>query len=70
MLEQSIAIVDDDGRVIGGALNETMPPSDVAPQIRTDDPFLTAGWGFVGPILEMLAVQDAEAGTRAERRLP
>ncbi len=61
VLEQSIAIVDDDGRVIGGALNETMPPSDVAPQIRTDDPFLTAGWGFVGPILEMLAVQDAEA---------
>jgi len=60
-LAQSLAILDDEGHVIGGALNETMPPAGVPPAFRRDDPFLAAAWGFVGPILELLAVQDAEA---------
>jgi hypothetical protein len=61
VLSQSLAILDDRGEVIGGALNETMPPADAAPAMRTDDPFLSAAWGFVGPILEMLLEQDDEA---------
>ncbi len=40
ILAQSLAILDGKGRVIGGAFNETMPPFDVAPPFRKDDPFL------------------------------
>src|SRR5262245_27985184 len=46
-LAQSLAIVDQQGQVIGGALNETMPPLDVSPAYRQNDPFLTAVFSFV-----------------------
>ena len=59
--EQSLAIVDSTGQVIGGALNETMPPLDVSPAFRQDDVFLTAVFSFVEPILTLLSTQDAEA---------
>jgi hypothetical protein len=39
-LAQSVAIVDGEGRLIGGAFNETMAPFDVEPPFRKDDPFL------------------------------
>jgi hypothetical protein len=62
-LAQSLAIVDQTGQVIGGALNETMPPLEVSPVFRQDDPFLTAVFSFVTPILTLLSTQDAEALT-------
>jgi hypothetical protein len=60
-LAQSLAIVDQRGQVIGGALNETMPPLDVSPVYRQDDPFLTAVFSFVEPILTMLRTQEEAA---------
>src|ERR671921_1957700 len=39
-LEQSLAILDGEQRVIGAAFNETMPPFDVEPPLREGDPFL------------------------------
>src|SRR5918997_6857077 len=39
-LAQSLAILDGEGRVIGAAFNETMPPFDVEPPFREGDPFL------------------------------
>src|SRR5918992_518364 len=42
ILAQSLAIVDGEGRVIGAAFNETMPPFDVEPPFREDDVFLEA----------------------------
>lgn len=62
-LAQSLAIVDQRGQVIGGAFNETMPPLDVSPVLRQDDPFLTAVLAFVAPIFALLSTQDAEALT-------
>jgi hypothetical protein len=62
-LAQSLAIVDQRGRVIGGALNETMPPLNVSPVFRQNDPFLTAVFSFVEPVLTMLRTQDEEALT-------
>lgn len=62
-LAQSLAIVDQTGQVIGGAFNETMPPLDVSPVFRQDDPFLTAVSAFVAPIFTLLSTQDAEALT-------
>jgi hypothetical protein len=63
VLAQSLAIVDQEGQVIGGAFNETMPPLDVAPEFREDDPFLSAVLAFVEPVLTLLGMQDAEALT-------
>jgi hypothetical protein len=57
---QSLAILDDSGDVIGGALNETMPVGE-PPEFRRDDPFLDAVLAFVEPVLELLSAQDAEA---------
>lgn len=62
-LSQSVAIVDADGGVIGGALNETMPPVDYQPVFRDGDPFLGAVLAWAEPILAMLAAQDAESVT-------
>jgi hypothetical protein len=62
-LAQSRAIVDQRDQVIGGALNETMPSLDVSPAYRQNDPFLTAVFSFVQPILTMLRTQDEEALT-------
>jgi len=60
-LAQSVAIVDSAGKVIGGALNETMPPLDGSPTFRQDDLFLAAVFSFVEPVLTLLSTQDAEA---------
>ena len=62
-LAQSFAIVDRTGQVIGGALNETMPPLNVSPVFRQEDPYLTAVFSFVMPILTLLSTQDTEALT-------
>ena len=70
VLAQSFAIVDGEGRVIGGAFNETMPPLDVAPEFREDDPFLAAVLEVVEPVLVMLGTQDAEALAALSERYP
>jgi hypothetical protein len=58
---QSLAILDDSGDVIGGALNETMPPLVGPPSFRRGDPFLDAVLAFVEPVFALLGAQDAEA---------
>jgi hypothetical protein len=58
---QSLAILDDTGDVIGGALNETMPPLAEPPSFRRGDPFLDAVLAFVEPVFALLGAQDAEA---------
>jgi hypothetical protein len=60
-LAQSLAILDDTGDVIGGALNETIPSLGGPPAFRRDDPFLDAVLAFVEPVLALLGGQDAEA---------
>ncbi len=70
VLAQSIAFVDQYGRVVGGAFNETMPPFDVSPNLRIDDPFLASVVNFTGPILALLGTQDAEALTELITRYP
>ena len=60
-LAQSLAIVDEKGDVIGGALNDTMPPLAGPPDFRQGDPFLDAVLTFVEPVLALLGAQDAEA---------
>ncbi len=69
-LAQSLAILDGEGRVIGGAFNETMSPIDVEPQLREDDPFLAAVLACLEPILAQLGAQDAEALTALSARYP
>ena len=69
-LAQSLAIVDQKGQVIGGAFNETMPPLDVTPGFREDDPFIAAALAFVEPVLTQLGAQDAEALTALSARYP
>lgn len=69
-LEQSLAIADERGRVIGGAFNETMPPVGCHPALRTDDPFIEAVLSYIGPVLEMLSEQDAEAVGALRERYP
>ena len=69
-LSQSLAVMDQTGRVIGGAWNETMPPLDGPHGFRQDDPFLAAVLGFAAPIVTMLSTQDAEALTALCRRYP
>jgi hypothetical protein len=59
-LVQSLAIVDRRRQVIGGAFNDTMPPLDVVPQFREDDPFMAAVLSWVEPVLALLGAQDAE----------
>ncbi len=62
--------MDQRGQVIGGAFNETMPPFDVLPELREDDPFLTAVFEFLEPISVLLGTQDAEALTALCERYP
>ena len=69
-LTQSLAIVDDDGQVIGGALNETMSHGDAPPTVRDGDPFLSAVLGFVEPIFVLLGTQDTEALAALQARYP
>ena len=70
VLEQSLAILDGEGRVIGAAFNETMPPSDVEPAFREGDPFLDAVFGVWEPVYAALGAQDAEALTALSERYP
>jgi len=60
-LSQSLGILDDSGDVIGGAINETMPPLMDPPSFRRGDPFLDAVLAFVEPVFALLGAQDAEA---------
>jgi hypothetical protein len=60
-LAQSLAILDNTGNVIGGALNETMPSHAGPPDFRSGDPFLDAVLAFVEPVFALLGAQDAEA---------
>ena len=60
-LAQSLAVLDENGDVIGGALNETMPWHEGPPSFRRNDPFLDAVLAFVEPVFALLGAQDAEA---------
>ena len=70
ILAQSLAILDGEGRVIGAAFNETMPPFDVEPPFREDDPFLDTVVGVWEPVYAALGAQDAEALTALSERYP
>jgi hypothetical protein len=66
----SLVILDDERRVIGGAINETMPRPDVDPVLREDDPFLDAVLAYLAPALDLLARQEAQAITVLAKRYP
>jgi len=70
VLEQSVAIEDGQGRVIGAAFNETMPPLDVEPPLRQGDPFLDTVAGVWEPVYAALGAQDAEASMALSERYP
>src|ERR687894_2291994 len=70
ILAQSLAILDGEGRVIGGAFNETMPPFDVEPPFREDDPFLDTVVAVWEPVYAALGAQDAEALMALSERYP
>jgi hypothetical protein len=69
-LAQSLAIVDQEGRVLGGAFNETMPALDAPLAFRPDDLFLQAAFSFVEPIFALLHAQQSEALTALCARFP
>jgi hypothetical protein len=69
-LEQSVAILDGTGRVVGAAFNETMPPYDEEPPPRVGDPFLDAVLGAWEPVYAALGAQDAEALAALAARYP
>jgi hypothetical protein len=69
-LTQSLAILDGEGRVIGAAFNQTMPPFDVEPPFREDDLFLDTVVGVWEPVYGALGAQDAEALTALSERYP
>ncbi|MGH3144618.1 MAG: hypothetical protein ACRDTR_02340, partial [Rubrobacter sp.] len=69
-LAQSLAIVDERGEVIGGAFNETMPPFDVEPPFREDDPFLAVLFEVWDAVYSQLGTQDAEALTALSEKYP
>jgi hypothetical protein len=70
VLAQSLAILDGDGRVIGAAFNQTMPPFDVEPPLREDDPFLDTVISVWEPVYGALGAQDAAALTALSERYP
>jgi hypothetical protein len=70
VLEQSVAILDGAGSVIGSAFNETMPPFDVEPPLREDDPFLDTVFGVWEPVYAALGAQDVEAVTALSEKYP
>jgi hypothetical protein len=69
-LAQSLAILDGEGRVIGAAFNQTMPPLDVEPPLREGDPFLDAVLSAWEAVYGALGAQDAEALTALSERYP
>jgi hypothetical protein len=50
--------------------HETMPPLDVAPKVREDDPFMAAVLAVWEPVVTSLGIQDAEALTALSARYP
>ena len=70
VLDQSLAILDGEERVIGAAFNETMPPYDAEPPLREDDPFLETVFGVWEPVYAALGAQDAEALAALSERYP
>jgi hypothetical protein len=66
----SLAVLDETGTVIGGAINETMPVPGGDFAMRLDDPFLDAVLNFAGPIFELVGRQDDEAVTALVERCP
>lgn len=68
-LDRSVAILDEGGRAIGGAFNETMPPLDAEPEFR-DDPFVMASLVAYEPVYARLGAQDAEALAALSSRYP
>ena len=70
ILAQSLAILDEERRVIGAAFNQTMPPLDVEPPFREHDPFLDAVVSVWEPVYGALGAQDAEALTALSERYP
>jgi hypothetical protein len=69
-LAQSLAILDGQGRVVGAAFNETMPPFDVEPPFREDDLILDTVVAVWEPVYGALGAQDAEALTALCERYP
>jgi len=69
-LAQSVAILDGEGRAIGAAFNETMPPLDVEPPLREGDPFLDAVVSAWEPVYAALGAQDAETLAALCERYP
>jgi hypothetical protein len=67
--EQSLAILDAAGRVIGGAINETMTHGETAP-LREGDPILDAVLATFAPILAMVDSQEEESIAALEERYP
>jgi hypothetical protein len=61
VLEHSLAILDDNGQVIAGALRETRLPDDGSSEFRQNDIFLKAVLSFIGPLLKILVNQTHEA---------
>ena len=59
-------LLNEDGQVIGGSLNETMPPLDAPGEFREYDPFLAAAFAFVEPVFDLLGAQDPEALAKAD----
>jgi hypothetical protein len=70
VLAHSLAVLDETGAVIGGAINEPMPASDHGPAFREGDPFLDAVLNFAAPIFDLVARQDDEAVTALADRYP
>lgn len=69
-LEQSLAILDETGRVVGAAFNETMPPFDAEPPLRAGDLFLDTVVEIWEPVYAALGAQDAEALAELSVRYP
>ncbi len=69
-LARSLAILDGEGRVIGAAFNEAMPPFDVEPPFREDDPFLDTVLAVWEAVYGALGAQDAEALPALSERYP
>jgi hypothetical protein len=70
VLEQSLAVVDGEDRVIGAAFSETMPPLGVEPPLREGDPFLDTVFTVWEPVYAALGAQDAEALAALSERYP
>ena len=70
VLEQSVAILNGAGSVIGSAFNETMPSLDVEPPLRENDPFLETVFGVWEPVYAALGAQDVKATTALSEKYP